>query len=70
MKKVFKNQFVIKSWRTGRRLLNQENQFEYGVFTKDGTTCVKRGFYNRHDADMWLSKTVKLTNELIKAGKI
>lgn len=68
MKKVFKNQFVIESWRTGSRLRGLENQREYGVFTKDKKKCVKRGFCNRRDAEQWLSKTVRLTNELLKAG--
>lgn len=63
-KRICKNQFEIKSWPTGSRLRGQENQREYGVFTKDGTKCVKRGFYKWRDADKRLSETVKIANKL------
>lgn len=64
MKKVFKNQFIIKSWSTGSRLRNCENQREYAVFTKDGSRCVKRGFYTRRAADRWLRETVNIANTI------
>ena len=62
MKRIFKNQFVIKGHRTGSRLLGRENQIEYVVYTKDGSRKVKGGFFKWKDADRWLSKSVKIAN--------
>ena len=68
-KKIYKNQFIIKSRFTGNRLAGHENQVMYEIFTADGTKRVKSGFYKYHDADEWLSKTVKIANKIL-SGKI
>ena len=64
-KKVYKKDFIIKSYRTGSRLQGRENQVMYEVFTADGKKKVKSGFYRWKDADKWLSETVRIANKLL-----
>lgn len=64
-KKVYKKDFIIKSYRTGSRLQGGENQVMYEVFTADGKKKVKSGFYRWKDADKWLSETVRIANTLL-----
>lgn len=64
-KKVYKKDFIIKSYRTGSRLQGRENRVMYEVFTADGKKKVKSGFYRWKDADKWLSETVKIANKLL-----
>lgn len=64
-KKVYKKDFIIKSYRTGSRLQGRENRVMYEVFTADGKKKVKSGFYRWKDADKWLSETVRIANKLL-----
>lgn len=63
---IRKKDFIIKSHRTGNRLAGHENEVMYIVYTADGKTQVKSGFYRYSDADQWLSRNVKLAQKIQK----
>lgn len=69
MKKIHKNDFCIKSRRTGNRLAGHENEQVYEVFTADGKKKVKSGFYRFKDADRWLSENVRLANMILEQNR-
>lgn len=70
MKRIYKKDFTIKGHRTGNRIRGHENEVEYIVYTADGTKAVQGGFYRKADADKWLSKNVRLANQLLAEGRI
>ena len=66
MKKILVKDFEIKSSNAGMRLQGYENTWKYEVFYKPTGKKVDKVFYHRHEAQAWISRTVKVVNQMNK----
>jgi hypothetical protein len=65
MEKIKIKDFEIVSFFTGNRLQGYENQIAYYIVYKPtGKRVDTELFYHKKEAQKWLSRTVKVTNEI------
>lgn len=65
MKKILVKDFEIVSYFTGNRLQGYENQVAYKIiYNPTGKRVDSPKFYHKVEAQKWLSKTVKVANQI------